>query len=76
MAVLSAATLGGVHLMAFATRGMHVARLQGNPDLTVTSFSEPSGYIFGQNFERTDLDHTGIVDKYVDLPELALNFSN
>ncbi len=33
-----------------------VARLQGNPDLTVASFSEPSGYIFGQNFERTDLD--------------------
>jgi peptide/nickel transport system substrate-binding protein len=33
-----------------------VARLQGNPDLTITSFSEPSGYLFGQNFERTDLD--------------------
>lgn len=33
-----------------------VSRLQGNPDLTVISFSEPSGYIFGQNFERTDLD--------------------
>lgn len=33
-----------------------VSRLQGNPDLTVVSFSEPSGYIFGQNFERTDLD--------------------
>jgi peptide/nickel transport system substrate-binding protein len=33
-----------------------VARLQGNPDLTVTTFSEPSGYIFGQNFERKDLD--------------------
>jgi len=33
-----------------------VARLQGNPDLTVQSFSEPSGYLFGQNFERTDLD--------------------
>lgn len=33
-----------------------VARLQGNPDLTVQSYSEPSGYIFGQNFERTDLD--------------------
>ena len=29
MAVLSAATLGGVHLLAFATRGMHVARMQG-----------------------------------------------
>lgn len=33
-----------------------VARLQSNPDLTVTTFSEPSGYIFGQNFERTELD--------------------
>ncbi|MFM9106624.1 MAG: ABC transporter substrate-binding protein [Chloroflexota bacterium] len=33
-----------------------VARLEGNPDLTVQSFSEPSGYIFGQNFDRTDLD--------------------
>lgn len=29
MAVLSAATLGGAHLMAFATRGMLVARMQG-----------------------------------------------
>ncbi len=33
-----------------------VAQLQGNPDLNVLTFSEPSGYIFGQNFERTDLD--------------------
>ena len=33
-----------------------VARLEGNPDLTVTTFSEPSGYLFGQNFERTELD--------------------
>jgi peptide/nickel transport system substrate-binding protein len=33
-----------------------VARLQGNPDLSVTTFSEPSGYLFGQNFERTELD--------------------
>jgi peptide/nickel transport system substrate-binding protein len=33
-----------------------VSRLQGNPDLTIQSYSEPSGYIFGQNFERTDLD--------------------
>ena len=33
-----------------------VARLQQNPDLTVSSFSEPSGYIMSTNFERTDLD--------------------
>ena len=33
-----------------------VARLQGNPDLSVSSFSEPSGYIFGQNFNKTELD--------------------
>ncbi|MFN8592935.1 MAG: ABC transporter substrate-binding protein [Thermomicrobiales bacterium] len=33
-----------------------VARLQQNADLTVSSFSEPSGYIFGQNEERKDLD--------------------
>ncbi len=32
------------------------ARLQANPDLNVITFSEPSGYIFGLNFERTDLD--------------------
>jgi peptide/nickel transport system substrate-binding protein len=33
-----------------------VARLEQNADLTISSFSEPSGYIFGQNQERTDLD--------------------
>lgn len=33
-----------------------VARLQQNSDLTVSSFSEPSGYIMSTNFERTDLD--------------------
>jgi peptide/nickel transport system substrate-binding protein len=33
-----------------------VARLQGNADLTVSSFSEPSGYIMSTNFDRTDLD--------------------
>ena len=33
-----------------------VARLQENADLTVSSFSEPSGYIFGPNEERKDLD--------------------
>lgn len=33
-----------------------VSRLQGNPDLTIQSFSEPSGYIFGQNFDKTELD--------------------
>lgn len=33
-----------------------VARLQENPDLTVSTFSEPSGYIMSTNFERTDLD--------------------
>jgi peptide/nickel transport system substrate-binding protein len=33
-----------------------VARLQQNPDLTVSTFSEPSGYIMSTNFERTDLD--------------------
>lgn len=37
MAVLSAATLGGVHLMAFATRGMHVARLQGTSALAASA---------------------------------------
>jgi len=37
MAVLSAATLGGVHLMAFATRGMHVARMQGIAALAASS---------------------------------------
>jgi peptide/nickel transport system substrate-binding protein len=35
-----------------------VARLEGNPDLSVTTFSEPSGYLFGQNFERTDWTST------------------
>jgi peptide/nickel transport system substrate-binding protein len=33
-----------------------VARLQQNSDLTVSTFSEPSGYILNTNFERTDLD--------------------
>jgi len=33
-----------------------VAALQENPDLNVLTFSEPSGYIFGLNFERTELD--------------------
>ena len=33
-----------------------VARLETNPDLSVSSFSEPSGYILSTNFERTDLD--------------------
>jgi len=33
-----------------------VARLQENADLTVSTFSEPSGYIMSTNFERTDLD--------------------
>jgi peptide/nickel transport system substrate-binding protein len=33
-----------------------VARLQQNADLTVSTFSEPSGYIMSTNFERTDLD--------------------
>ncbi|MBW3632395.1 MAG: hypothetical protein KY456_05125, partial [Chloroflexi bacterium] len=33
-----------------------VARLESNPELSVSSFSEPSGYIFSVNFERTDLD--------------------
>jgi peptide/nickel transport system substrate-binding protein len=33
-----------------------VARLEQNPDLSVSSFSEPSGYIMSTNFERTDLD--------------------
>jgi peptide/nickel transport system substrate-binding protein len=33
-----------------------VARLEQNPDLAVSTFSEPSGYILSTNFERTDLD--------------------
>jgi peptide/nickel transport system substrate-binding protein len=33
-----------------------VARLQQNSDLTVSTFSEPSGYILNINFDRTDLD--------------------
>ncbi len=33
-----------------------VARLEQNANLAVSSFSEPSGYIFNTNFERTDLD--------------------
>ena len=33
-----------------------VARLETNPDLSVSTFSEPSGYIISTNFERTDLD--------------------
>ena len=37
MAVLSAATLGGVHLMAFATRGLHVARMQGTSALAASA---------------------------------------
>ena len=32
-----------------------VARLQANPGLNVIIFNEPSGYLFGLNFERTDL---------------------
>ena len=37
MAVLSAATLGGVHLLAFATRAMHVARMQGTAALAASA---------------------------------------
>ena len=33
-----------------------VARLEQNPDLSVSTFSEPSGYIFSPNFQREDLD--------------------
>jgi peptide/nickel transport system substrate-binding protein len=33
-----------------------VARLEQNPDLSVSSFSEPSGYIFSPSFLREDLD--------------------
>jgi peptide/nickel transport system substrate-binding protein len=33
-----------------------VARLETNPDLSVSNFSEPSGYLLNTNFERTDLD--------------------
>lgn len=33
-----------------------VSRLQSNPDLNVISLKEWSGYIFGVNFTRTDLD--------------------
>ncbi len=33
-----------------------IARLKSNPDLAVTSLKEWSGYIFGVNFTRTDLD--------------------
>ncbi len=33
-----------------------VTRLQANPDLNVIIFNEPSGYLVGLNFERTDLD--------------------
>src|SRR5215207_7376320 len=33
-----------------------VARLETNPDLSVSNFSEPSGYIMSTNFERIDLD--------------------
>lgn len=33
-----------------------VARLEQNADLSVSSFSEPSGYIMSTNFDRTDLD--------------------
>ncbi len=33
-----------------------VARLQQNPDLTVSTFSEPSGYIFSPNVQREELD--------------------
>ena len=33
-----------------------VSRLEQNPDLSVSSFSEPSGYILSTNFEREDLD--------------------
>jgi peptide/nickel transport system substrate-binding protein len=33
-----------------------VARLEQNADLSVSSFSEPSGYIMSTNFEREDLD--------------------
>lgn len=37
VALLSGATLGGVHLMAFATRGMHVARMQGTAAVAASS---------------------------------------
>jgi len=33
-----------------------VGRLEQNADLSVSSFSEPSGYILSTNFEREDLD--------------------
>jgi peptide/nickel transport system substrate-binding protein len=33
-----------------------IARLQSNPDLNIISLKEWSGYIFGVNFTRTDLD--------------------
>jgi peptide/nickel transport system substrate-binding protein len=33
-----------------------VARLESNTDLSVSSFSEPSGYIFSPSFQRKDLD--------------------
>src|SRR5215210_3823926 len=33
-----------------------VARLETNSDLSVSSFSEPSGYIMSPSFDRTDLD--------------------
>ena len=33
-----------------------VARLEQNPELSVSTFSEPSGYIFNPNFGREDLD--------------------
>lgn len=37
MALLVTAALGGVHLMAFATRGMHVARMQGTSALAAAT---------------------------------------
>jgi peptide/nickel transport system substrate-binding protein len=46
------AEIDTLHAPAF----QDVARLEANPDLNVIKLKEWSGYIFGVNFERTDLD--------------------
>lgn len=63
MAVLSAATLGGVHLMAFATRGMHVARMQGIATLAASSRLDQLRSL------RFEFDHAGqrLTDVVTDL---------
>jgi peptide/nickel transport system substrate-binding protein len=59
-----------------------LGRLQENPNLTVLTFNEPSAYLLGLNFERTDLDFhdlrmrqaiSGAIDRPALVRELLFN---